>query len=465
MRVLFVALFNLTEVYLSIAKKLEIGSHGIEIYWYVSDSVRYHQLLDAGVSRGRILRFYQDGCLLDQNSPKGRLALSELAKAERSGARTLAMNLLGDRFVNDKRDEKFLNQALFQFQSAKEFIKSNSIDIVFGEPTNRDVLMLALVCEYLTIDFLFPQDARLPHNHFFFQHGVSTSRIVKGSKANCSILAQDLINEFNSAPSAPKSYIVVSERLSPNSLFKKLKNRFLSILIKNHSLVHHSFVRKFKEYSLAILRTYYLSHFHGYDPVPEKDVRYAYYPLHVQPELSIDVLAPYHMNQAKLISDIAVSLPSDTKIVVKEHPNFIGQKSISFFRSLRKLPNVLVIDHKIKSFDLIKNAQMVFTVSGTAALEAALFSIPSVTFCDVYFNKIPSVHHCHSITQLKKHISTIQNGYEFPGKDNLEQIQVLLNDFYEGYWTDADSDGDVLNKDNIDKLVLAFSDVIINAGD
>jgi hypothetical protein len=465
MRVLFVALFNIAEVYLAIAKELEAGSESIKVYWYVSDSIRYRQLLDAGVSNDRILKFYQDGCLLDQNSLEGRLTIAELAKAETKGSRTLAMDLLGDRFVNDKRDEKVFNQALFQFRGTKEFLELNAIDVVFGEPTNRDVLMIALVCEYLGVRFLFPQDARYPHDHFFFQQGVSTSRIIKGGNTNCFKLASDLIDEFNSTPIPPKSYAVISGRLSPLNLLQKFKNRILRVVTRNDSLVHHSFVKKLKEYSLAIVRTSYLSYFQRYDIVSETDVRYVYYPLHVQPELSIDVLAPYHLNQEKLITDIAISLPSDMKLVIKEHPNFIGQKSIKFFKSLRKLPNVLLIDHNARSFDLIKNAEIVFTVSGTAALEAALLSVPSVTFCDVYFNNISSVHSCHAIEELKEHIRSIQEDFQFSAKKNLEDFKTLLGDFYAGYWTDADSDGDVLDQCNISKLAFAFSDVIWNSDD
>ena len=144
------------------------------------------------------------------------------------------MNLKGDRFVKNKRSLKEFNEGLLQFKRSKEFIKENDIGLVFGEPTNRDILMIALVSEALKVPFLFPQDARIPHNNFFFQEGVSSSKIYSGNNTNCDDDAEEIFKAFKERPKPPQSFNQVNERLSPNALLKKLINRISSINKKKY---------------------------------------------------------------------------------------------------------------------------------------------------------------------------------------------------------------------------------------
>src|SRR5690606_15063995 len=48
--------------------------------------------------------------------------------------------------------------------------------------------------------------------------------------------------------------------------------------------------------------------------------RFAFYPLQYSPESSINTPAPYFVDQMRVIDAIRFSLPSDTILVVKEHP-------------------------------------------------------------------------------------------------------------------------------------------------
>ena len=48
---------------------------------------------------------------------------------------------------------------------------------------------------------------------------------------------------------------------------------------------------------------------------------FAFYPLHSEPEVAIQVLAhPYHKNQIELVRNIAASLPFGMPLIIKEHP-------------------------------------------------------------------------------------------------------------------------------------------------
>lgn len=454
MNILFIGLFEITDVYLEISKKLSIIRPELQFYWYVSDEIRFNFLRENGVDRSYILTLYD--ATPSQPLPGNETLVSSF---ERSSTRRFWQNIQSDRFVYGLDRETLLNEGAMHSGVILDFFNDKEIQYVFGEPTNRDVLMIAQVCEQLNIPFLFPQDARIPHDHLLFQEGVSTNSLSSGENSGASMSAAAVIENFRRTPKKPKSYSVIESRLSLSAQLARLKNRLSRLLVRNRSLVHHTFSRKLAEYCLAYLRSYYLDKLWHFNKLNLEEVKYAYYPLHVQPELSIDVLAPYYTDQLNLIKSIAISLPCDTVLLVKEHPNFIGQKPLSFFSALTKVPNVCLVHHKTDSFKLTRSAEVVFTVSGTVAFEAALQDVPAIIFCDIYFDKLSCVFRCIAIEKLPELIDKAlcrSHAEQAIEKD----LQSLLNDFYPGYWTDAHSDPRVLDRINIDQLAFAFSDVM-----
>ena len=83
------------------------------------------------------------------------------------------------------------------------------------------------------------------------------------------------------------------------------------------------------------------------------------------------------------------ALPDGWLLLVKEHTNAVGDRSWCFYRRLRQLRNVVLVDEKADSHDIIRRSRAVVSVSGTMAYEAALMGIPSLTFGDVFFNRLP----------------------------------------------------------------------------
>ena len=51
--------------------------------------------------------------------------------------------------------------------------------------------------------------------------------------------------------------------------------------------------------------------------------------------------------------------------------------------------NIVLVDEKADSHDIIRRSRAIISVSGTMAYEAALMGIPSLTFGDVFFNRLP----------------------------------------------------------------------------
>ncbi|MBI2405085.1 hypothetical protein HYV22_02805 [Candidatus Gottesmanbacteria bacterium] len=74
---------------------------------------------------------------------------------------------------------------------------------------------------------------------------------------------------------------------------------------------------------------------------PHED--FAFFPLHYEPEISLLLLAPFATDQLYLVRQIAKSLPLHFKLYVKEHPVMVPYRPRSYYKKLKKIPNVKLI--------------------------------------------------------------------------------------------------------------------------
>ncbi len=108
-----------------------------------------------------------------------------------------------------------------------------------------------------------------------------------------------------------------------------------------------------------------------------KDFDFCFYPLHTEPEVSIQVLGrPYHKNQIELLRNIGASLPFGMKLLVKEHPRSIGLRSKDFYRKLLEIPNLFFINPEADSLGIVKQSNFVAVVSSTIGLESLIVGKP-----------------------------------------------------------------------------------------
>jgi hypothetical protein len=131
-------------------------------------------------------------------------------------------------------------------------------------------------------------------------------------------------------------------------------------------------------------------------------------PLHLIPESTTFVKAPFYINELNIIEQVSKSLPIGWKLYVKEHQAMLGERSFSFYKSVKKIPNVKLV--KFNYYDdpkpWIEKAKGVITISGTGAYEAALLGKKSLVFGDVPFNLIESIYRVNSFEQLPSLISS-----------------------------------------------------------
>ena len=140
-----------------------------------------------------------------------------------------------------------------------------------------------------------------------------------------------------------------------------------------------------------------------------RQTRYVFYPLHAEPEVSLLVYGRPFVNQIEVIRQLAISLPIDMQLVVKEHPWMVGKRSQSFYRKLLNIPRVRLARPEIPARDLIRPASLVAVITGSVALEALILQKPAITFGDCPFNVLPPtmVRRCADLRELPALVARI----------------------------------------------------------
>jgi hypothetical protein len=98
--------------------------------------------------------------------------------------------------------------------------------------------------------------------------------------------------------------------------------------------------------------------------------KFIFYPLQYTPESSINVPAPYYVDQFRVIDALRFAMPSDCTLVVKEHRTCLPIRPVSFMRRIMGVPGVVVADSRISARELVERAALTVSVTGTAAFEA-----------------------------------------------------------------------------------------------
>ena len=166
---------------------------------------------------------------------------------------------------------------------------------------------------------------------------------------------------------------------------------------------------------------------------PDYSEKYVFFPLHFEPETATMVMAPMYLDQINLIQNMAKSLPINYKLYVKEHPFMVllGMRAPDYYKKLQKIPNVVLIKPEIKSEEIIMNAELVITITGTAGFEAVLLKKPVIAFGRVFYNKLDMVRKCSDISSLPKTIADVLDGYKHDENELIDFLGAILQASFE----------------------------------
>ena len=111
--------------------------------------------------------------------------------------------------------------------------------------------------------------------------------------------------------------------------------------------------------------------------------RFAFFPLQFQPEASIDVVSPRFNNQIETARQIAMSLPGEMTLLVKDHPAMIGYRSNKYLEKVARLPNVKLLHFDTPIAEILNKVELVIATAGTVLIEAAMLKTPCIQLGDL----------------------------------------------------------------------------------
>lgn len=433
----FVANYTFTYLFHELAETLK--EEGINVFWIANNQKIYHYLLEKYGAQKVLYISRKD---FERTSrPIGDYKLNEL--------------IYGDRVLRLEPQNGL--QFLTNIQRPiYDFLKNHQIKMVMGEVTWAHEALIHRICKNrpeLHCTYLSPHVVRIPEGRFaFFKderkseifecwNDVSCDEPIKAKKPEYLKINDRKIKKISSLKGRLDRIrrFFTNENMDPldPTLIVNQKWRFQSRFTEEWNRTRYQ----------SIKRT-------SFNEVEEP---YVFLGLHKQPEASVDICGRYYEDQLQNIKNIWRALPQGWKLVIKEHTNAIGDRSTHFYKAIQALPNVVLVEETTNSYEIIRQAQLVITVTGTIAYEAALMNIPSATFAPVFFNKINS---CKQITleDLNNYqLDEIAAQLNSQANNRLEFSQYLMNNSFEGKFYDPLTTKASLAPQNIQNISFAIS--------
>jgi len=317
---------------------------------------------------------------------------------------------------------------------------------------NMPLLALVRVCQWMDIPFAVLRSARIGNRHVLSKND-ATERFADIEAAYHKACEEggplpDLPEEFDSylksfktdAPETPIWATSVSqsiERLQKMNFFRFYGEMGLRLALACRRRIFPPLKRDlrwkkpFSTFAFQVRQKTAVRRFKpGRFDEPRDSEPFVYFPLHLSPEASTMVLAPDFVNQPNLIDHLAMRIPLSHKLYVKEHPTMIGRRPDGFYDRIRRHANVRLINPMVNSMELTRRADLITSITGTAAWEAILMGRPVLMFGESYFSHLGLCHRLgepSGLGSLMKDIIFEEKKTEC-GPDELVRFMKCLHD-------------------------------------
>ena len=283
----------------------------------------------------------------------------------------------------------FVSWTYLPILSVQDTVSGNILN--FSKPINKKYLLKFLDKIQSVIDNIYEQNDNYRTNHTELERLESESLTWK--KNQIINLLKDTFRKYISK----KNY---NEYLEYNPL-----NPF-----KISALKQLKYINKRRQNILKELEKYSHNEFSLEDD-------FVYYGLHYEPERSTLPDGGDFHDQLIAILKLRELVPNNIKIYIKEHPSVFVKsiwgyrgRSPLFYRLINEIDNVYIINHKIKTIDMIKNSLFTSTITGTLGFESAIIGKKSIIFGNSWYKGCPNTISWSSNLSYKEIMETkIQN--------------------------------------------------------
>ncbi len=340
-------------------------------------------------------------------------------------------------------------------------LKENDVSLVISEGVSNSFLYLAYEqARANNIPYFGFMAARIPY-HFNIHTDITGNMVLRNNQAPEEYLLPDAIPDYmkNSQFGGlfQRKYFLLTM-----SFYKEMI-RFL-FLRSFHSLeVGNTKSYLFKVYKIAIRRILSDIYYRKILKVYQADIKfqsakvYVVYPLHFYPEASTSIMAKYYDgNEINLIKNLAFSLPENCILVVKEHKSNVGNNSLRFYKKIKQLPNVVLLDPYYNLKDNLENFDAVVTLTSTVGFEALTKKVPVYVLGEVFFQNYPGCEKVNSYFELEEKVKSLQKK-QVSGSKN-ETFNLYSKMCFEGNFNYMSIN--CLNRENISLLLSPVNEYL-----
>jgi len=159
---------------------------------------------------------------------------------------------------------------------------------------------------------------------------------------------------------------------------------------------------------------------------------FAYMPLQYQPEANIDVTSASFNNQIETARQIAMNLPGDMTLVVKDHPEMFGLRSYKYLEKILKTPNIKLIDSSYKGTYVVKKAKIIIAPTGSTFFEAALIKKPGLILGNLGTARmLPNVLKIDNYKEIQNKVDEIINSSKEWNEEYIKKLKIIVGCSFE----------------------------------
>ena len=155
------------------------------------------------------------------------------------------------------------------------------------------------------------------------------------------------------------------------------------------------------------------------------DQKFIYLAANYQPEATTLPTAGPFEDMSLVVDMVSKCAPEGWVIYFKEHPFTFANRSLStlskrsefIYKTIASYPNVKLLLPQEDGFQLISQSQVVVSIGGTSAWEAAVRGIPSICFGSVWYKGCKSIFSVDTLKDMQNALADIKNGYKPDARD------------------------------------------------
>jgi hypothetical protein len=361
---------------------------------------------DAGSAKN--IHFLREDVRIPMPRPDREL----LASLEQDGVPTVHNMIMSDRMVSKLDYHESLSYATYLTRRLVAFYNELRPSVVIGGFDALHGSLAFAVAKRLNIPWYALLFSSIPSGQVAVCTDLSPASMItlgSRSRSDLRLQAEKLLRDFEERKIQAAAYLP-PKLLSPSFIFRRIPAQLkalFQVTIRRRLKQSLKYTDPPNSYSIAGLfrealrlrrNIWRLDDQHLLDKPGEG--RYVFFGLHTQPESSIDVFAHFFSNQMRVIELMSRSIPPSHRLLVKLHKSDAPNYSVASLAALSRFPAVELVSPYADTYELIKNADLIFSIQGTIGLEGALLGNPVIMFGESPAKIFPSVSTVGKLTEL-----------------------------------------------------------------